>query len=60
MNELGCWVEVDTHVERGRVVGFNAVIRDVHASIILRATSPFALSTVEDVRDPKLDEFFTV
>ncbi len=60
VNELGCWVEVDTHVERGRVVGFNAVIRDVHASIMLRTASPFALGTVEDVRDPELDEFFAV
>lgn len=60
VNELGRWVEVHTHVEGRRIVGFNAVIRDVHASVMLCTASPFVLSTVEDVCDPKLDEFFAV
>lgn len=60
MNELSRRVEVNTHIEGGRVVGFNAMICDVHASVILCTTSPFALSTVEDVCDPELDKLFAV
>lgn len=60
VDEFSCGVEVDAHVKGGRVVGFDAVIRDVHAGVILCPSSPFTLCAVEDVCDPQLYQLFTV
>lgn len=51
MDELGGRIEVDAHVEGGRVVGLDAVVRHVHAGVVLGAAAPLALRTVEDVCD---------
>lgn len=51
--ELCSGVEVDTHVEGGCVVGLDALVGDVHASVILRPAAPLTLGTVQDVGDAK-------
>lgn len=60
VNEFRSRVEVDTHVKGGRVMSLDAMIGDIHSLIVLRTTPPFALCTVEDVRDPKLYKFLAV
>lgn len=56
MNELGRGVEVDAHVKGGRVVGFDAVVGDVHAGVVLGPAAPLALGAVEDVRDAEFGQ----
>lgn len=60
VNEFCSRVKVDTHVKGGRVVGLDAMVSDIHSLIVLCTTPPFALCTVEDVRDPKLYKFLSV
>lgn len=56
MDELGCRVEVDAHVESGRVVGLDAVVGDVHTGIVLGTAAPLALGAVEDVCDAEFGQ----
>lgn len=60
MNEFCSRVKVDTHVKGRRVMGLDAMIGDVHSLVVLGTTPPFALRTVEDMSDPKLDKFLAV
>lgn len=60
VNELSSRIEVDTHVKRGRVVSLDAVICDVHPSIVLCSSAPLALRAVEDVRDAQFGQFSAV
>lgn len=60
VNEFCSRVEVDTHVEGGRVMGLDAMVGDIHSLIVLCTTPPFALCTVKDVRDPKFCKFLAV
>lgn len=57
MDELSSRIEVDAHVEGGRVVRLDAVISDVHPGVILGAAAPLALCTVEDVCDAEFGQF---
>lgn len=49
VDELSSRIEVDAHVEGGGIMSLDAVISDVHPSVILGTASPLALGTVEDV-----------
>lgn len=60
MDELSGRIEVDAHVKGGGVVGLYAVICDVHARVVLRSAAPFALGTVEDVRDAEFGQLTSV
>lgn len=60
MDELGRRIEVDAHVKGGGVVGFDAVIGDVHACVVLRSSAPLALGTVEDVRNAEFGQLAPV
>lgn len=50
MNELCSCVEVDTHVVGGRVVGFDAQVRDSRSGVKVVA-SPRAVSAVQHVSE---------
>lgn len=60
MDELSRRIEVDTHVKGGGVVGLDAVIGDVHPCVVLRSAAPFALGTVEDVRNTEFGQLTPV
>lgn len=60
MDELGRGIEVDAHVEGGRVVSLDAVVGDVHAGVVLGPAAPLALGAVEDVRDAKFRQLPTI
>lgn len=60
VDELGRRIEVDAHVEGGRVVSLDAVVGDVHAGVVLGPTAPLALGAVEDVRDAKFRQLPTI
>lgn len=60
VDELSCRIEVDTHVEGGGVVCLNAVIGDIHPSVVLRSAAPLALGTVEDVRNAQFGQLTAV
>lgn len=50
MNELCSRIKVDAHVVGGRIVGFDAQIRDSHPGVKVVA-SPGAVSTVQHVSE---------
>lgn len=60
MDELGSRVEVDAHVEGGRVVRLDAVVGDVHPRVVLGSAPPLALRTVQDVRDAEFGQLAAI
>lgn len=60
VDELSRRIEVDAHVKGGGVVGLDAVIGDVHPRVVLGSAAPFALGTVEDVRNAEFGQLTSV
>jgi len=60
VDKLSSRIEVNTHVESRGVVSLNAVIGDVHSSVILGSTAPLALCTVQDVCNAKFGQLTAI
>lgn len=60
VDELSRRIEVDAHVKGGGVVGLDALIGDVHPSVVLCSATPLALGTVEDVRNAEFGQLAPV